>query len=139
MTAVVVALVVLIVPTLGLVALFQVVERVRRVRQEAVAAQVAVTDAIHRELGGVVAPTVRQRLRGRWQLCIAVPFGQPRVVAAILSIAHGALSAPDSPSQRRFEIVLTPGAERSRRLPRKAGARPPAAMPPAWTPRATAG
>jgi hypothetical protein len=44
----------------------QLAARVQRMRLDAVRRQIALTDAIHAELGAVVAPTVRRRLGGRW-------------------------------------------------------------------------
>jgi hypothetical protein len=101
-------------PVLVLVGLFWSLEVLQDARARATAAQVAVTEAIHHALGTVVAPTVRRRLRG-WQLHVAVPFGRPQTVAAVLAIAHEVLSAPHLGRPRALEIVLTPQTEVSPR------------------------
>ena len=77
-------------------------------RDRRVARQIMVTDAIHRELGPVVAPLVRKRLWGPWQLEMAVPFARPGVVGTALAIAHQTLADEGSGKPDAFQIVLTP-------------------------------
>jgi hypothetical protein len=62
-----------------------------RRRREAIERQIAVTDAIHRELGAVVAPVVQSRGRRGWLVSIAVPFDRPPVVERVLAIVHRTL------------------------------------------------
>lgn len=69
-----------------------------RRRQDVVARQIALTDAIHERLGAVAAPFVR-RVRGGWQVRMAVPFERPAVVDALLAVVAESV-AP-------VEIVLT--------------------------------
>lgn len=81
---------------------------------EAHARQIAITDAIHRRVGALVAPTVEPRSWGPWRLTIPVPFEQPDLVASVLGIAHATTRAFDrdmrgahwSPAPRTMEIVL---------------------------------
>jgi hypothetical protein len=80
--------------------------RRERLRGEVVACQIALTDAVHERLGAVVAPVVRRRRRGGWQVRIAVPFERPAVTEALLAIALEAF-APLSHDPRSVEIVLT--------------------------------
>ncbi|MBI2204241.1 MAG: hypothetical protein HYU41_10370 [Candidatus Rokubacteria bacterium] len=77
-----------------------------RRQAEARARQIEVTDAIHRRLGAVVAPTVAPRAWGPWRLTIPVPFERPELVAAVVGIAHSALA-----TARPTDIVLTPQEE----------------------------
>ena len=63
------ALVVVGVPVAGLVALLKVLDFLERRRAATVARQIEVTDAIHREFGAIVAPTVR-RARGGWRVVL---------------------------------------------------------------------
>ena len=63
------ALVVLGLPVAGLVVLLKVVDVLQRRRATTVARQIEVTDAIHREFGAIVAPTVR-RARGGWRVVL---------------------------------------------------------------------
>ena len=51
---------------------------VERRRAAAIARQIDLTDAIHRDLGPVVAPWVTRRPGGRWRVRIAVPFDRRR-------------------------------------------------------------
>lgn len=69
-----------------------------------VARQIRVTDAIGRELGAIVAPTVTRGWTGPWQVRIAVPLTQPATVARVVAIAHASLEAMGG----RYELVLTP-------------------------------
>jgi len=78
-----------------------------RIRLVAAARQIAVTDAIHGELGAVVSPVVRRRLGGRWQLVIPVPFDDFDTVTHVVRTAYGAFDAPERTKPGRFEIVLT--------------------------------
>jgi hypothetical protein len=82
---------------------------------EAHARQIAMTDAIHRDVGALVAPTVEPRLGGPWRVNIPVPFERPEVVASVLGIAHASSRAFDGTRgdhgeirrARPMEIVLT--------------------------------
>ena len=75
------------------------------------AQQIAVTDAIHRELGAVVAPSMAKRPWGSPRLVIAVPLERPNVVAAVLTIAHRVLRGWDGGSATRIQIVMIPQVE----------------------------
>jgi len=55
---------------------------VERRRAAVIARQVELTEAIHRDLGAVVAPFVTRRPGGRWRVRIAVPFERLAVVEA---------------------------------------------------------
>jgi hypothetical protein len=106
-TGIVVAL-----PVLFVVALLLLAERFQRAQQARVACQIAVTDAIHRELGAVVAPSITTRPWGRPRLVIPAPLEKPGVVGSVLDIAHRTLRASDSATGHRVEIVVVPQAER---------------------------
>jgi len=62
-------LVVLALPVAGLVVLLKMLDFLQRRRAATVARQIEVTDAIHREFGAIVAPTVR-RARGGWRVVL---------------------------------------------------------------------
>ena len=51
------------------------VGRMERARDARISRQVAVTDAIHRELGAVVAPFVKRRVGGDWRVATRVTVG----------------------------------------------------------------
>ncbi len=94
-------------PFLGVVALLELADWWRGRHRAAVARQIALTDAIARELGAIVAPTVRWPLRGPWRIEMAVPFGRPATVASILAIAHRVAAFGERMCAGRYEIVLT--------------------------------
>ena len=94
-------------PVALVLALLQWATRAQRTREAALARQIALTDAVHRELGAVVAPTVSRGRRGAWRVAIAVPFSQPVVVATVLSIVHRELMAGRWDGRRDAEVVLT--------------------------------
>jgi hypothetical protein len=89
----------------------QLAARIQRANLDAVRRQIVVTDAIHAELGAVVAPTVRRRLGGRWQLLIPVPFDRPETVRRVIEVAYAAFGAPERADSERFELVLSPQAK----------------------------
>ena len=92
---------------LGAVAvLLTIAARRERRIADAAARQIAVTDAIHRELGPVVAPTVEPRSWGPWRVTIPVPFERPDMIASVLGITHRTVA-----HDRPMEIVLTPQEE----------------------------
>ena len=79
-----------------------------RIRLVAATRQIAVTDAIHGELGAIVAPVVRRRFWGRWQLVIPVPFDDLDSVGRVVRAAYQGFDAPERAIPGRFEIVLSP-------------------------------
>lgn len=80
---------------------------IQHARDEVMARQVMVTDAIHRELGAVVAPVVKKRMGRPWELVMTVPFERPALVGMILAAAHRALARVDRMATERTQIVLT--------------------------------
>jgi hypothetical protein len=94
------------VPVLVLIGLLGLANRIQRGRAEAVARQIRLTDAIHREFGAVVAPVVERR-RGRcWRAIVAVPFARPDVVATVVALAERTLGEPER-GRAGVEILLT--------------------------------
>jgi len=91
-------------PVMGTAMLLWLAERIRLRREQRYARQIALTDAIHRELGAVAAPMVKRRLGGGWLVGMVVPLDRPALVAEILGVTERALAAGGDP----FQIVLTP-------------------------------
>lgn len=91
--------VVLAIPVMALVTLLRLANAVQARREQVVAQQIALTDAIHGVLGPVVAPVVRRGRRG-WIAVLAVPGGYADV-ALMLAIARAELGPT-------AEIVLVP-------------------------------
>ena len=106
MAALLTALVVLAIPFLAVSALLVLAERREDRRQLARDRQIALTDAIHWELGAVAAPTVTRLPRGGWRVSIPVPLDRLQVVAAILRVTVCHFAAEKR--AERLEIVLTP-------------------------------
>jgi hypothetical protein len=94
--------------------------RWQRGQEARVAQQIAVTEAIHRELGAVVAPSMAKNPWGAPRLVIPVPFECPNLVVSVLAIAHRVLRGQGGAIARRTEIVLVPQAERSATAERRA-------------------
>ena len=103
------ALTVLAVPVAALVALLMVVEFLQRRRAATVARQIEVTDAIHREFGAIVAPTVR-RARGGWRVVLPMDARLAEAARVVELAAHTlgsdvavevAVVAPWTPAPRR--------------------------------------
>ncbi len=91
---------VMVFPFAVVVALLRLAVRVERARAAAISRQIALTDALHRDLGPVVSPWVTRR-GGRWRVSVAVPFDRPALVEAVLAVVQRAFP-------ERFELVLTP-------------------------------
>jgi len=89
---------------------FRVVERARRTREGTIACQIAMTDAIHRDLGAVVAPTVTRSLFGGWRVRVPVPFERPGVVGRVAEIARDTVAPAAALGGDTWEIVLVPQA-----------------------------
>lgn len=100
------AMVILVIalPVTGLVTLLLMAGRRECAREARIARQVVVTDAIHRELGAVVAPVMTRRLGRGWRVGIAVPFESPAIVARVVAIVHETMLR-DGPAM--FDVVLT--------------------------------
>jgi hypothetical protein len=101
-----VAVVILVaLPAVALAALLALITRVQRSRTRVIEQQIALTDAIHAELGAVVAPVVVKPIFGPWRVMFAVPFGRPALVEQLIVITSRVLA---SVSPAGIRIVLTP-------------------------------
>jgi hypothetical protein len=115
-----IAIVTAIIPFLAVGSLLWLSRRVGQRRSAGITRQIALTDAIHREIGAVAAPEVRQAWVGGWTVSMAVPLEQEGTVGAVVRIAHELFSNLDRVEAPRLRIVLAP---RERRPVRRA-ARP---------------
>jgi hypothetical protein len=95
-------------PFLMIVGLLRLAERVAQRREAGRARQIALTDAIHRELGAAAAPLVRRRVGGGWLVTMMVPLDRPGTVAALLRITHRVLGPGEGTGGGRLLISLTP-------------------------------
>ena len=120
MLTLLVAVVVVAVPFLGVIGLLLFVARWQRGREALVAQQIAVTEAIHRELGAVVAPSMTKPAWGAPRLVIPVPLERPNLVAAVLGIVHRVLREWEGGAATTTQIVVIPQAETAPTLRRAA-------------------
>jgi hypothetical protein len=132
------SLAVMLTPVLTLVLIFVLAGRARRVREGALARQVAVTDAIHRELGAIVAPFVTRVREGGWQALIAVPFERPAVVERVIVIARATLARLDPARADHIRIVLIPQERLTRYIPAATSTMARASAPVTASPRKSA-
>lgn len=98
-------------PFLVVIALLRLADFVSARRQASHARQIALTDAIHRELGAVAAPVVSRGPGGGWLVSMAVPLDRPGTTAAIVRITER-MFAPDGRCVDPLRILLTPAAGR---------------------------
>ncbi len=96
-----------IAPFAAVVAVLSLTAHVQNLKVRAAARQIALTDAVHRELGTVVAPVVKHTLVGPWDVVIPVPFRRTDIVCRVLGIVHDTLARMDDRSANDMRIVLT--------------------------------
>ena len=101
-------LTVVLIATGFVVALLVLSDRVQRRTQATIARQIEVTDAIHAELGAVVAPVVRRRVGGPWQVRIPLELDNSETVTRVVRIARRVFDAHEGARAGRLEIVLSP-------------------------------
>ena len=109
-------------------------------REEAIGRQIALTDALHRELGAVVAPVVAGSASRGWTVSVRVPLdgeseaveratGEP-LIGSIARITHELFRRLDDQESPRIRLVLIarpaprplrPAAPRSTRVPAELG------------------
>jgi hypothetical protein len=116
-----VAIMIALVPFMAVWGLLAFSSRVARTRDARVARQIALTDAIHRELGAVAAPEVRRGWTGGWIVSVRLPLYREALVGAVTRITHDLFRRLDRREPPRVELVL---------IPQEIGPRPrPVTMP----------
>lgn len=95
------------VPLVVLVGLLAIADQLHRRRLRVIARQVAVTDAIHREFGAVVAPVVSKRLGGPWTVIMALPPERWAMAGSLAAIAREVV-ADGNGHDGGIRVVLTP-------------------------------
>jgi hypothetical protein len=98
--ATVLGIVILATPFALAIALIALIEHRGARRRADIVRQIRLTDALHARLGALVAPVVRRRQR-RWQVTIAVPVEQPRVVSRVVETVDAVFG------RERYEVVLS--------------------------------
>jgi hypothetical protein len=108
----VVAVIIMASPILAVWALLEVARRIERWREAAIWRQIALTDAIHAELGAVVAPEVRRTSADEWIVSVRVPMNREAIVSAVVRITRDLFHRLDRESPARLRVVLRPQDQR---------------------------
>ena len=98
----------LMLPFAAVAGLLWLSARLRRRRAESVARQIALTDAIHRELGAAAAPAVSRSWTRGWVVSMRLPLRSEVTVGAISRITHDVFERLDRPGPTRLALVLLP-------------------------------
>lgn len=106
MSTMLAAILVALIPPVAIAMLLRLAERTQRKRDERIARQIELTDAIHRELGAIVAPTVEKRRGGGLVVRMTVPFDRPELVATLLTVTDQVFSRHGE--AHAAEIAFTP-------------------------------
>jgi hypothetical protein len=109
-----VAVVMTLLPFLAVAGLLWLAGRIRARREACIARQIALTDAIHRELGAVAAPEVRRGRSREWIVSVRVPLHREETVGAIIRITHDVFRRLEREDPPRLRVVLRPQESRPR-------------------------
>jgi hypothetical protein len=85
---------------------------VRDKRAAGIARQIALTDAIHRELGAAAAPVVRWSWPRGWIVSVQLPLHREGTVGAVTRITHDVFRRLDRDDPPRLRLVLLPQQDR---------------------------
>ena len=105
LTAVAIALV-LVTPALVIAAIAEAIEARRNARGRVIARQIRLTDAVHAELGAVVAPNVEKPAFRPWRVVFPMRAVRGADVSRLLSIADRVL-ADELHASDNVQIVFT--------------------------------
>lgn len=109
------------IPFLAVWGLLVLSRRVAAAREARVARQIALTDAIHRELGAVAAPVVQRGWRGGWIVSVRLPLQREGLVGAVGRITLDLFRRLDRLETPRVHLVLIPQEPRPLRRPLATG------------------
>jgi hypothetical protein len=114
-------IVILLIPFLAVWALLEITRRIGERREARVGRQIALTDAIHRELGAVAAPVVRRGWSREWVVSVRLPLQREATVGTITRITHDLFRRLDRQDPPRLRLVLIPQEPRPVTRPMAAG------------------
>src|SRR5258708_22006520 len=86
-----------LIPFLAIWGLLRLARAVEQRRDDRVARQIALTDAIHRELGAAAAPNVRRTWSGEGVVSMRLPLPRRGALGPITPITHHPLPRPRPP------------------------------------------
>ena len=104
-------------------ALLWITSRIRSRREACVARQIALTDAIHRELGAAAAPVVERSWIGAWTVTMAVPLERESLVGALSRITQELFARLDHTESPWLQIVLSQQELMSKRQAQRSASR----------------
>ena len=93
-------------PVIAILGLLEWTNRATRRREAVIGRQIALTDAIHRELGAVVAPEVSGSAASGWIVSVGVPLRSEPVVTAVARITDELFRRLDEQDPPRVRLVL---------------------------------
>ena len=96
------------IPFLAIWIMLTVTNHVVRRRDACIARQIALTDAIHRELGAAAAPIVDRSWSREWIVSVRVPLQREGLVGTITRITHDVFRRLDREDTPRLRVVLIP-------------------------------
>ena len=99
---------ILLIPFAAVWGLLMVARAVERRRDARVGRQIALTDAIHRELGAAAAPEVRRTWSGEWVVSMRLALAREDTVGTITRITHDLFRRLDHQDPPRLRVVLLP-------------------------------
>ena len=97
-----------LIPFLAVWGLLVLARALERRRQAQVFRQIALTDAIHRELGAAAAPNVHRTWSGDWVVSVRVALSREATVGSIARIANDLFWRLDRQEPPRLRVVLIP-------------------------------
>ena len=103
-----VGLAIALAPVIAILGLLEWANRAARRREAVIGRQIALTDAIHRELGAVVAPEVTGSAARGWTVSVGVALRSEPVVTAIARITDDLFRRLDGQDPPRVRLVLVP-------------------------------
>jgi hypothetical protein len=115
-------------PFVGLAGFLWLSGMIRARREAAIARQIALTDAIHHELGAAAAPVVRWSWTRGWVVSVALPLYREGLVGVVTRITHDLFRRLDHQDPPRVRLVLRPQDLGPRERARTIGAARPARL-----------
>jgi len=97
-----------LIPFLAIWGLLRLARAIERRRDTCVARQIALTDAIHRELGADAAPNVRRTWSGEWVVSMRLALAREGTVGTITRITSDLFRRLDGQDPPRLRVVLLP-------------------------------
>ena len=101
-----VGLAVALAPVIAILGLLEWANRAARRREAVIGRQIALTDAIHRELGAVVAPEVSGSATRGWIVSVGVALRSESMVAAVARITDELFRRLDAQDPPRVRLML---------------------------------